>query len=80
LLIQISEGLLLAKQHQSQLLDESFVSAIEKEGVKIVVRKGETLSYLKIGILFFWCKRLLNIRTFIEIFHCFQVTCYRKND
>ncbi|MCS6591918.1 sensor histidine kinase [Bacillus cereus] len=34
-----------AKQHQSQLLDESFVSAIEKEGVKIVVRKGETLSY-----------------------------------
>ena len=33
------------KQHQSQLLDESFVSAIEKEGVKIVVRKGETLSY-----------------------------------
>lgn len=34
-----------AKQHQSQLLDESFLSAIEKEGVKIVVRKGETLSY-----------------------------------
>ncbi|OJD65574.1 HAMP domain-containing sensor histidine kinase [Bacillus sp. NH11B] len=34
-----------AKQHQSQLFDESFVSAIEKDGVKIVVRKGETLSY-----------------------------------
>ena len=36
---------LAAKQHQSQLLDESFVSSLEKEGVKIVVRKGETISY-----------------------------------
>ncbi|KAA0761468.1 HAMP domain-containing sensor histidine kinase [Bacillus sp. SH5-2] len=34
-----------AKQHQSQLLDESFVSSIEKENVKIVVRKGENISY-----------------------------------
>ncbi|EJR67941.1 hypothetical protein IIO_00260 [Bacillus cereus VD115] len=34
-----------AKQHQSQLLDESFVASLEKEGVKIVVRKGETISY-----------------------------------
>ena len=34
-----------AKKHQSQLLDESFVSSLEKEGVKIVVRKGETISY-----------------------------------
>ncbi|MED1898883.1 HAMP domain-containing sensor histidine kinase [Bacillus thuringiensis] len=36
---------LAAKQHQSQLLDESFVSSIEKEGVKIIVRKGENISY-----------------------------------
>ncbi|MGR3775528.1 ATP-binding protein [Bacillus paramycoides] len=36
---------LAAKQHQSQLLDESFVSSIEKEDVKIVVRKGENISY-----------------------------------
>ena len=34
-----------AKKHQSQLLDESFVSSLEREGVKIVVRKGETISY-----------------------------------
>ncbi|MFL0490414.1 MULTISPECIES: HAMP domain-containing sensor histidine kinase [Bacillus] len=36
---------LAAKQHQSQLLDESFVSSIEKEGVKIAVRKGDSISY-----------------------------------
>lgn len=36
---------LAAKKNQSQLLDESFVSSLEKEGVKIVVRKGETISY-----------------------------------
>lgn len=36
---------LAAKQHQSQLLDESFVSSIEKEGVKIAVRKGDFISY-----------------------------------
>ena len=33
-----------AKKHQSQLLDESFVSSLEKK-VKIVVRKGENISY-----------------------------------
>ncbi len=40
---------LAAKQHQSQLLDESFVSSIEKEGVKIIVRKGENISYATKG-------------------------------
>ncbi|PEQ90091.1 sensor histidine kinase [Bacillus cereus] len=40
---------LAAKQHQSQLLDESFVSSIEKEGVKIIVRKGENISYANKG-------------------------------
>ena len=34
-----------AKKHQSQLLDESFVSSLEKEGVKIVVRKGRNHFY-----------------------------------
>ncbi|MEK7014432.1 sensor histidine kinase [Bacillus sp. FSL R9-9410] len=34
-----------AKQNQSQLLDESFMSSIEEEDVKIVVRKGEAISY-----------------------------------
>ena len=38
-----------AKQHQYQLLDESFVASLEKEGVKIVVRKGETISYATKG-------------------------------
>ncbi|GAB6415421.1 HAMP domain-containing sensor histidine kinase [Bacillus luti] len=36
---------LAAKQHQSQLLDESFISSIEKEDVKIAVRKGDSISY-----------------------------------
>ena len=40
---------LAAKQHQSQLLDKSFVSSIEKEGVKIIVRKGENISYANKG-------------------------------
>ncbi|WP_459499080.1 sensor histidine kinase [Bacillus sp. C1] len=34
-----------AKQNQSQLLDEAMMSSLEKKGVKIVVRKGETISY-----------------------------------
>ncbi|KAB2475421.1 HAMP domain-containing sensor histidine kinase [Bacillus cereus] len=40
---------LAAKQHQSQLLDKSFVSSIEKEGVKIIGRKGENISYANKG-------------------------------
>ncbi|PGL48053.1 HAMP domain-containing sensor histidine kinase [Bacillus thuringiensis] len=40
---------LAAKQHQSQLLDKSVVSSIEKEGVKIIVRKGENISYANKG-------------------------------
>lgn len=43
---------LAAKKNQSQLLDESFVSTLEKEGVKIVVRKEKPFlmlqKYLKV--------------------------------
>ncbi|MGG3518728.1 HAMP domain-containing sensor histidine kinase [Bacillus pseudomycoides] len=34
-----------AKQNQPQLLDEAMMPSLEKKGVKIVVRKGETISY-----------------------------------
>ncbi|KEK24479.1 sensor histidine kinase [Bacillus gaemokensis] len=36
---------LAAKQNQSQLLDEAMMPSLEKKGVKIIVRKGETISY-----------------------------------
>ena len=34
-----------AKQNQSQLLDEAMMPSLEKEDVKIVVRKGDAISY-----------------------------------